>query len=61
MATERMVWYLWAESLVLAIPNISGQSDSGQSDRCLITCTPKKTRAKLVGRVSRVAKLRVLV
>ena len=30
------------ESLVLAIPNNSGQSDSGQSDRRLITCTPKK-------------------
>ena len=41
MATERVVWYLWADSLVLAIPNNSGQSDSGQSDRCLVTCTPK--------------------
>ena len=38
-----MVWYLWAESLVLAIPN-----NSGQSHRCMVTCL-QKSRAKLVG------------
>ena len=27
MAAERVVWYLWANSLALAIPNNSGQSD----------------------------------
>ena len=27
MATERVVWYLWADSLVLAILNNSGQSE----------------------------------
>ena len=43
MAAERVVWYLWADSLVLAIPN-----NSGQSDRCMVTCLPK-SRAKLVG------------
>ena len=43
MAAERVVWYLWADSLVLAIPN-----NSGQSDRCVVTCLPK-SRVKLVG------------
>ena len=43
MATERVVWCLWADSLVLAIPN-----NSGQSDRCMVTCLPK-SRGKLVG------------
>ena len=43
MAAERVVWYLWADSLVLAIPN-----NSGQSDRCMVTCLPK-SRGKLVG------------
>ena len=41
MAMERVVWYLWVGSLVLAIPNNSGQLDSGQSDGHLVTCTPK--------------------
>ena len=27
MAVERAVWYLWAKSLILAIPNNSGQLD----------------------------------
>ena len=27
MATEKVVWHLWADSLVLAIQNNSGQSD----------------------------------
>ena len=48
MATERVVWYLWTDSLALAILNNSGQSDSGQSDCRLVTCT-QKTCAKLVG------------
>ena len=43
MAAERVVWYLWPESLVLAIPN-----NSGQSHRCMVTCL-QKSRAKLVG------------
>ena len=37
----------WADSLVLTIPN-----NSGQSDRCMVTCLPK-SRAKLVGDESR--------
>ena len=46
MAAERVVWCLWADSLVLAIPN-----NSGQSDCCMVTCLPK-SRAKLVGNES---------
>ena len=42
MAAERVVWYLWANFLVLAIAN-----NSGQSDRCMVTCLPK-SRAKPV-------------
>ena len=36
MAAERVVWSLWADSLVLAIPN-----NSGQSDLPLVTCLLK--------------------
>ena len=43
LASETMVCYLWVDSLVLGIPN-----NSGQSDRCMVTCLPK-SRAKLVG------------
>ena len=39
MAAKRVVWYLWADSLVLAIP---------KSSRCMVTCQPK-SRTKLVG------------
>ena len=42
MAAERIVWYLWAESLVLAIPN-----NSGQSHQCMVMCL-QKSRANLV-------------
>ena len=38
IATERVVWYLWGNSLVLAIPN-----DAGQSDHCIVTCLPKSS------------------
>ena len=44
-----VVWYLWAGSLVLAIPN-----NSGQSDRHLVTCTSKNKCKPQKGRVLRV-------
>ena len=40
---QKVVWYLWADSLVLTIPN-----NSDQSDRCMVTYLPK-SRAKLEG------------
>ena len=46
MVAERMVWYLWANSLVLAIPK-----NSGQSDQCMVTCLPK-SHVKLGGNES---------
>ena len=39
MATERVVWYLWADFLVLAIPN-----DAGQSNHRIVTCLPKSRK-----------------
>ena len=42
MAVERVVWYVWADSLFHAIPN-----NSGQSDLRMVMCLPK-SHAKLI-------------
>ena len=39
MAAETVVWYLWADSLVLAISN-----NAAQSDCCIIMCLPKSCK-----------------